>query len=158
MNLKPWKFSLLNHLMKENIINIYYCTIWLLSQPYPWACNQGKGLQGYGPREKPRSHTTCFRECRKCEGMNPHTPKGASTLGVGVPVDSRIFRKRLQGSKLNGLRSSLYHWKALGMKMSKMGLHELFGHLKQKKGRESNWQFDFRPLKVRNHPNFLACR
>jgi len=29
----------------------------------------------------------------KCEGMNPHTPKGASTLGVGVSVDSRMFRK-----------------------------------------------------------------
>jgi hypothetical protein len=28
----------------------------------------------------------------------------------------------------------------------------------QKKGRESNWQFDSRPLKVKNHPNFLACR
>jgi hypothetical protein len=36
---------------------------------------------------------------RKCEGMNPHTPKGASTLGVGVPVDFRMFRKRLQGQK-----------------------------------------------------------
>jgi hypothetical protein len=28
----------------------------------------------------------------------------------------------------------------------------------QKKGWESNWQFDSRPLKVMNHPNFLACR
>jgi hypothetical protein len=28
----------------------------------------------------------------------------------------------------------------------------------QKKGRESNWQFDFRPLKVRNRPDFLAFR
>jgi hypothetical protein len=28
----------------------------------------------------------------------------------------------------------------------------------QKKGRESNCQFDFRPLKIGNHPNFLACR
>jgi hypothetical protein len=28
----------------------------------------------------------------------------------------------------------------------------------QKKGRESNWQFDFWPLKVRNRPNFFACR
>ncbi len=27
------------------------------------------------------------RNERKCEGMNPHTPKGASTLGLGVPVD-----------------------------------------------------------------------
>ncbi len=28
----------------------------------------------------------------------------------------------------------------------------------QKKGRESNWQFDSRPLKVKNRPNFLVCR
>jgi hypothetical protein len=28
----------------------------------------------------------------------------------------------------------------------------------QKKGRESNWQFDFWPLKVRNHLDFLMCR
>jgi hypothetical protein len=51
----------------------------------------------------------------KCEGMNPHTPKGASTLGVGVLGDSQIFKKKLQGSKLNGLKSSLYQWKALRM-------------------------------------------
>jgi hypothetical protein len=35
--------------------------------------------------------------------MNLHTFKGASTLGVGVPMDSQIFIERLQGSKLNGL-------------------------------------------------------
>jgi len=34
-----------------------------------------------GQERKPKSE-------RKCEGMNPHTPKGASTLGVGVLVDS----------------------------------------------------------------------
>jgi len=28
----------------------------------------------------------------------------------------------------------------------------------QKKGRESTWQFDSRPLKVRNRPDFRACR
>jgi hypothetical protein len=28
----------------------------------------------------------------------------------------------------------------------------------QKKGRESNWQFDSWPLKVKNRPDFLACR
>jgi len=32
---------------------------------------------------------------KKCEGMNLHTPKGTSTLGVGVPVDSRMFGERL---------------------------------------------------------------
>jgi len=25
---------------------------------------------------------------RECEGMNPHTPKGAFTLGIRVPMDS----------------------------------------------------------------------
>jgi hypothetical protein len=28
-----------------------------------------------------------LRSERKCEGMNPHTPKGAFTLGVGILVD-----------------------------------------------------------------------
>ncbi len=28
----------------------------------------------------------------------------------------------------------------------------------QKKGRESNWQFNFRALKVENRPDFLVCR
>jgi hypothetical protein len=28
----------------------------------------------------------------------------------------------------------------------------------QKKGQKSNWQFDSRPLKVKNRPNSLACR
>jgi hypothetical protein len=28
----------------------------------------------------------------------------------------------------------------------------------QKKGRESNWQFDSRLLKVKNRPKFLVCK
>jgi hypothetical protein len=64
--------------------------------------------------------------------MNPHTPKGVSTLGVGVPVDSRMFRKLFQGSKPNELRSYLYHWKAIEMSMFKMGFYDPFGHLKHK--------------------------
>jgi len=51
---------------------------------------------------------------REYEGVNPHTPKATPTWGDGVSVDSRNFRERLQGSKLNGLWCSLYHWKALG--------------------------------------------
>jgi hypothetical protein len=43
--------------------------------------------------------------------MNPHTPKGAPTLGIGVPMDYWMFGEWLQGSKPNGLRSFLYHSK-----------------------------------------------
>jgi len=70
---------------------------------------KAKGLQGCRPRGKPESHITCSRECEKCEGMNLQTPKATLTLGDGVPMDSQIFRRKLQGSKLNGSKSSLYH-------------------------------------------------
>ncbi len=46
-----------------------------------------------------------------CEGMNPHTPKCAPILGVGVSN----FQKTIAGSKLIGLKSSLYHLKYLGL-------------------------------------------
>jgi len=49
------------------------------------------------------------RSVGKCEGMNPHTPKGASTLGVEVPMDSQVFREKFQGSKPIELTSFLYH-------------------------------------------------
>ncbi len=78
---------------------------------------KAKGLQGCGPKESPgvTSHTP--GNVRKCEGVNLHTPKATPTLGDGgdgVPMDSRNFRERFQGSKLNGLWRFLNHWKALG--------------------------------------------
>ncbi len=70
---------------------------------------KAKRLQRCGPKASPgvTSHTP--GSVGKCEGVNPHTPKATPTLGDGVPVDSRNFRDRFQGSKLNGLWRSLYH-------------------------------------------------
>jgi hypothetical protein len=103
-----------------------------------------------------------FGSVGKCEGMNPHTSKGASTLGVRVPVDFQIFRERSEGSKINGLKISLYHEKLLERTCLKWACmihldiwNTSYG---QKKRRKSNWQFDYRSLKVKNHPNFLACK
>jgi hypothetical protein len=46
--------------------------------------------------------------------------------------------------------------------MSKTGSHEPFGDIQhklwQRKSRESNWQFDSWPLKVKNQPDLNACR
>jgi hypothetical protein len=50
-----------------------------------------------------------WKSVGECERMNPHTPKWAPTLGVGVPMDSQIFREQLQGSKPMRLKHSLYH-------------------------------------------------
>jgi hypothetical protein len=69
---------------------------------------------------------------KECERKNLHTLKWTPMLGVGVPMDSWMFREWLQGSKPNGSKSSLYHWKNIETKMSKMGSHHPFGHLKHK--------------------------
>ncbi len=68
----------------------------------------------------------------ECERMNPHTPKWAPTLRVGVPMDFWIFRVQFQRSKLIELKSSLHHWKDLEALISKMGLHDPFEYLKHK--------------------------
>jgi len=94
--------------------------------------------------------------------MNPHTSKGASTLGVGVPMDSQVFRKQLQGSKLNELIifyiiGNLLECRCL--KWARMTNLDIWNtSYGQKKGWESNWQFNSWPLKVENHPDFLMCR
>ncbi len=75
---------------------------------------EAKGLQGRGPRGSPGVTSHTLRSVRKCEGVNPHTPKATPTLGDGVQVDSQNFREQFEGSKLNVLWRSLYHWKALG--------------------------------------------
>jgi hypothetical protein len=55
---------------------------------------KAKGLQECRPRGSPgvTSHTP--GSVRKCEGVNPHTPKATPTLGNGVPMDSQNFRER----------------------------------------------------------------
>jgi len=73
--------------------------------------NQGKGLQGCESRRKPWITSQAPGSVGDCEGMNSHTPRWTPTLGVRIPVDSQIFKKRLQGLKPIGLKSSLYHWK-----------------------------------------------
>jgi len=54
-------------------------------------------------REAWETHLTP-RSVGECERMNPHTPKVTPTWGVGVLIDSRIFREQLQGSKPIKLR------------------------------------------------------
>ncbi len=68
----------------------------------------------------------------ECERISLHTPKWALIWGVGVSMDSWIFKEQLQESKPTRLKSYLYHWKALETKMSKMGSHDPFRYLKHK--------------------------
>ncbi len=136
------RFSNLWHSDKWNVLSCDKSTIELgkhpnleqpnMSQPQPWVHDQGKACKGVGQEGSPRSTSYIPESARKGERMNPHTPKRAPTLGVGVSMESRIFREWLQGSTPIGLKSSLYHWKFIETYMSKMGSHDPFGHLKHK--------------------------
>jgi len=74
---------------------------------------KAKGLQGCGQDQARESHFHAPESAKECEGKNPHTPKWTPMLGVGVPVDSWMFRKWLQRSKPNVSKSFSYHWKAI---------------------------------------------
>jgi hypothetical protein len=75
---------------------------------------KAKGLQRCGPRRSLRVTSHAPGSVKKCEGVNPHTPKATPTLGDGVSVHSQNFREQFEGSKFDGLWRSFYHWKALG--------------------------------------------
>jgi hypothetical protein len=88
-------------------------------------CNLSLGLvtkaracKGAGQEWSPGVTFHAFGSIGKCEGMNPHTPKWVPILGIGLQMDFRIYRGRLQGSKLIALKIFLHHWKALRKLMS----------------------------------------
>jgi hypothetical protein len=88
----------------------------------------------------------------KCEG-EAHTPKSGNLESSRTPENSEL--------ELKGQNTS--HWGVLGVIEKVLKFRCLnwprIGHLDicspsygQKKGRESNWQFDSRSLKVQNRP------
>jgi len=116
-------------------------------------------LQGCRPRGSPgvTSHTP--GSARKCEGVwrSEHShSKATPTLGDGLPVDSRNFRERLQGSNLHGSCVLYIIGKLLErrcLKWARLAHLDIWNtSYGQKKGQESNCQFDSRPQKVGNRP------
>jgi hypothetical protein len=52
-----------------------------------------RACKGAGQEGSPRVTSHAPGSVGECEGMNPHTPKGAPSLGIGVLMDSGIFRE-----------------------------------------------------------------
>jgi hypothetical protein len=61
--------------------------------------DQSKGVARVQVKRKPgvTSHTP--RSVRKCEGVNPHTPKGTPMLGVGVSKGLLNLQSAIAGVK-----------------------------------------------------------
>jgi hypothetical protein len=102
------------------------------------------------------------RSARECEGIDLHTPKGTSILGVGVLVDFWMFKDEYRGQNPMDWRVLYIIEKLLKRRCLKWAcmthLDNWNTSYGQKKGKESNWQFDSRPLKVRNQPDVLTFR
>ncbi len=164
----------------------FWVYVWTMNIEYVWFCvfcimfgleklclfeccnlsfgfsTNAKGLQGCGPRESPRVTSHTLGSVGKCEGVNLHTPKATPTFGDGALVDSWNFRERFRGQNSMACGVLYIIGKLLEHKCLKWAC---IAHLDiwntsygQKKGRKSNWQFDSRPLKVGNRPNFRVCR
>ncbi len=86
----------------------------LCRNPNLGLATKARGCKVTGQEGSPGVMPHAPGSARKCEGIDPHTPKGTPTLGVGISVDSQIFREQFQESKLIELKHSLYHWKDLG--------------------------------------------
>jgi hypothetical protein len=85
----------------------------------------------------------------KCGGEAQHLEK----VRIGVLRDSRMFRARHQGPKHLALGCFLVSLKRRYRECPRIGhLDICHPSYRQKKGRESNYQFDSRPLKVKNRP------
>jgi len=57
--------------------------------------NMAKACKVAGQEGSPGVTSHAPKSVGECEGMNPHTPKGTPTLGIGIPVDSQIFKEQL---------------------------------------------------------------
>jgi hypothetical protein len=127
---------------------------------------KGVGQEEARDKKKPRSHITYFWECKKVWGS---MREWTLTLPRQLPLwkmESRWTSKTLK-SNFRGQNSM-----ACGVLYIIEKLLELkclkwvrIAHLDiwntsygQKKGRESNYQFDSWPEKVKNRPDLLSCR
>jgi len=57
---------------------------------------KARGCKVAGQKGSPGIRPHAPRSAKECERIDLHTPKVTPTLGVGVSVDSRMFRERLQ--------------------------------------------------------------
>jgi hypothetical protein len=94
----------------------------------------------------------------KCEG-EAHTPKSGKLESSGTPKNLELeFRgQNTSHCGVLGVIGKVLKWKC--PKWPRMSCLDIYSpSYGQKKGRESNWQFDSRPLKVGNRPLPDICR
>jgi hypothetical protein len=116
-----------------------------------------------GPKGKPGSHISCFQECKKVWGNEPSHSQGNFHFGsLEFWWTSKFLKIDYRGQNSMDWRVIYIIGKLMKCKYLKWArmTHLVIWNTSygQKKSRESNWQFDSWPLKVKNRPNFLAWK
>jgi hypothetical protein len=123
---------------------------------------KARGLQGCGPRGSPGVTPHAPGSAREWGGVNLHTPKGVQLW----ELESRWTPESSEGD-FKGQNSMvgevIYTIEKLlerrCLKWARIAHLDIWNiSYGQKKGRESNCQFDSRPLKVGNRPDLLVAR
>jgi hypothetical protein len=123
---------------------------------------KAKGCKVASQREA-GSHVACFRECKRVWGNRPSHSQGNSHFGSWSLGGLLNFQSAITRVKTHRIEEFLYIigklLKHKCLKWARMTHLDIWNtSYGQKKGRESNWQFDSQPLNVGNRPDFLACR
>jgi hypothetical protein len=102
------------------------------------------------------------RNAKECERMNLHTPKWTPCWELESQWTPKSSERNCRGQNPWAWRVLYINWKLLKrrcLKWARITHLDIWNtSYEQKKGWEPNWQFDFRPWKVKNWPSFLACR
>jgi len=120
-------------------------------------------LQGCGLRRKFGSHTTCFQECKEVWRNELSHSQGSlhfGSLSPGGLLNIQKMIARGQNSmdwRVPYIIKKFMEFRCLKwVRMTHLDIwNTSYG---QKKGRESNWQFDSWSLKLKNRLDFLAFR
>jgi hypothetical protein len=71
-----------------NPTSLFPCTLVMFCHdPSLGFATKAKGMERHELKMQPRSHIHTLGSVGEHEGMNPHTPKWAATLGIEVPMD-----------------------------------------------------------------------
>jgi hypothetical protein len=108
---------------------------------------------------KPGSHISCSRKCGRVWRNEPPHSQVNSHFGSWNPNGLPNFQRAIIKVKTHWNEEFLISLeKILELICPKWACMTHLDTYGQKKGRESNCQFDSRPLKVKNRPDFLTCR
>ncbi len=158
-NVSPMTFLLVIYLpfnsLMSTIFNYIVATLALGS----WL---KQGFARLWAKKEAMSHTTYSWECERVWGNEPSHPQG-------VPFWELEFRWAPEFSEDDCRGQTSMAWcvpyiigkllKFRCLKWARIAHLDIWNtSYSQKKGQKSNWQFDFRPLKVKKWPDFRVCK